>query len=106
MGDVVEQVRLEVAEELLRRVQHLDERVGREAVPLHGRIEQLEPVVAAGVVGPGRGHRARSGCIGQSSDPPPPAVVHGVRRHSRFDPRADRFEAEASRFLGVRARSS
>ena len=49
VGDVEEQVGLQVAEQLLGRVQHLDQRVGLELVPLHRRFEHLEAVVAAGV---------------------------------------------------------
>jgi hypothetical protein len=53
-GDIVEQVVLKVAEEFLRGVEHLDQRVGREPMTLHARVEHLEPVVAARVRGGGR----------------------------------------------------
>ena len=49
--DVDQDVVLEVAEKLLRGVQHLDQGVGLEPLPLHARVEHLEPVVAAGVGG-------------------------------------------------------
>ena len=49
VSDVVEEVVLEVAEQLLGGVQHLDQGVGLEPLPLHARVEHLEPLVAAGV---------------------------------------------------------
>jgi hypothetical protein len=49
VGDVKQDVVLKVAKELLRGVQHLDQSVGLEPLPLHARVEHLEPVIAAGM---------------------------------------------------------
>ena len=49
VGDVKQDVVLKVAEELLGGVQHLDQGIGLEPLPLHARVEHLEPVVAAGM---------------------------------------------------------
>src|SRR5579883_632273 len=79
--DVVEQVGLEVAEQLLRGVQHLDQRIGREPVPLQGRVEHPESVIAAGMAGLRRGHRTRPGCISHTSRWIR-AIAGGVRGHA------------------------
>ena len=50
-ADVHEHVGVEVAEQLLRRVQHLDQRVRPELVALDRDVEELEALVAAGVGG-------------------------------------------------------
>jgi hypothetical protein len=44
----------QVAEEFLRGVEQLDERVWLVLVALHGRVEQLEALVPAGVLLGGR----------------------------------------------------
>ena len=50
VGDEQQQVVLEVAEQFLGLVQHLDQRVVPELMLLHVRFENLEALVAAGVL--------------------------------------------------------
>ena len=49
--DVQEKIILQKAENLLGRVQHLQQGIRLVLVPFHGRIQHLEAVVAAGMVG-------------------------------------------------------
>ena len=48
-GHIEQHVEFEEAEQFLRLVQHLDQRVGLVLHPLHGGVEDLEALVAAGV---------------------------------------------------------
>ena len=50
MRHVKEQIILQVAEQLLRLVQHLDEGIRPVLVALHVRVEDLEPLVPARVL--------------------------------------------------------